>query len=179
MKQARNNSRILAAVVFLLAMAAAASSSGCGSSSAPGGPPPPPPAISVNLMPNGSQSVDQGQSIKFTANVSNDSSNKGVTWALTQNGAACSPGCGSMSSANSLSGTPITYTAPAAVNANLQFNVTATSVADSTKSQSDVTTAVPPPALNNPAQLPASSSGQAYSYTLTETGGVSSSWPIP
>ena len=123
--------------------------------------------------------MDQGQSIKFTANVSNDSSNKGVTWSLSQNGSSCSPGCGTISPATTPSGQPATYSAPATINANLQFNVTATSVADSTKSQTDVTTAVPPPSLNNPATLPAATVGQAYSFQLAETGGVAPlSWSI-
>jgi 6-phosphogluconolactonase (cycloisomerase 2 family) len=166
MKHARNNSWILAVAataVFLI-------NSGCNGGAA--APPPPPPAITVAIAPSGAQFVDQGQSIKFTANLSNDSSNKGVNWTLTQNGASCSPGCGTISPASTASGAPATYTAPAAVNANLQFNVTATSVADTSKSQTDVITAVPPPALNNPAQLPAATVGQVYSYQLTEAGGV-------
>jgi 6-phosphogluconolactonase len=166
MKKAQINSWILAAV----ALSAAAANSGCGGGSV--APPLPPPAIAVVIVPAGPQTIDQGQSKNFTASVSNDSSNKGLNWALTQNGTACSPGCGTISPASTASGTPATYTAPAAINANLQFSVTATSVSDSTKSASDSTTAVPPPALNNPAQLPAAVVGQLYSYTLTESGGV-------
>ena len=163
MKQVRNNSRILAAV----ALAAAAFNTGCNGGSAA-----PPPAVTVSISPSSAQSVDPGQSIKFTATVNNDSSNKGVTWTLTQNNTACSPGCGTISPANTLSGAPATYAAPAAVNANLQFSVTATSVADTSKSASESSTAVPVPTLNNPAQLPDITVGQPYSYTLTETGGV-------
>ena len=153
-----------------VAVAIAGSNSGCNSGTA--APPPPPLAITVSVAPIGAQTIDQGQSKNFTGNVGNDSSNKGVNWTLTQNGTACSPGCGTIAPASTASGVATTYTAPAAINANLQLNVTATSVADSTKSASDSTTAVPPPALNNPAQLPAATVGQAYSYTLTEAGGV-------
>ena len=132
----------------------------------------PPQAISVSITPNGAQSVDQGQMKNFTATVSNDASNKGVNWTLTQNGTGCSPGCGSIAPGSTASGASAVYTAPAAVSANIQFNVTATSVADSTKSASDAATAVPPPSIANPAQVPAAVAGQAYSFTLTESGGV-------
>ena len=128
--------------------------------------------INVSMSPAGAQLVDQGQSKQFTANVSNDSANKGVSWSLTQNGSSCAPGCGTISPANTASGAATTYSAPATVNANVQFSVTATLVADSSKSAFDSTTAVPPPALNNPAQLSVATVGQPYSYTLTEAGGV-------
>jgi Putative Ig domain len=167
MKQAHINSWILTAV----ALAVAAANSGCGGGST-AAPPPPPLAISVGVSPAGAQTVDQGQTKNFTATVSNDSSNKGVTWSLMQNGTVCSPGCGTIAPANTPSGQPATYTAPAAINANLQFSITATSVADTTKSAADQTFAVPPPALNNSAALPTATVGQAYSYQLTENGGV-------
>ena len=164
MKQTRNHSWLLAV--------SALSATLCGIGCSGAGAPPPPPAITVSVVPAGAQTVDQGQTKSFTANVGNDSSNKGVSWSLTQNGASCSPGCGTISPTTTPSGQPTTYTAPAAVNSTLQFNVTATSVADTTKSTSESTAAVPPPAVSSPAQLPGSSAGQAYSYTLTESGGV-------
>ncbi|HXY23833.1 MAG TPA: putative Ig domain-containing protein [Candidatus Acidoferrum sp.] len=168
MKRSKFNSLFLVAIAITLVVG----SSGCSGGSAVPPPPPPPPAITVSLSPSSAQSVDQGQSIKFTATVTNDSSNKGVTWTLTQNNTACSPSCGTISPNSTASGAPATYTAPAAVNSKIQFSVTATSVADTSKSASDQTTDVPPPALNNPATLPAATVGQAYSYQLTEAGGV-------
>jgi len=166
------NFRAKNSALAVLAIAVTVGNWGCGGGTSAAPPPPAPQAIAVSLSPNGNQSVDQGQSKSFTATVSNDSSNKGVNWTLTQNAAPCSPGCGMITPTSTASGTPTTYTAPAAVNTNLQFSVTATSVADNTKSASDATTAVPPPVLNNPAQLPAATVGQAYSYQLTENGGV-------
>ncbi|HEX8837838.1 MAG TPA: putative Ig domain-containing protein [Candidatus Acidoferrum sp.] len=164
MKRIRDHSWILE----ILVLGAVAGGTGCNGGSAA----PPPPPISVSIAPSSAQTVDQGQATNFTANVSNDSSNQGVNWTLTQNGTACSPACGTISPAKTSSGAPATYTAPASVNANVQFNVTATSVTDASKSASDTTTAVPAPSVTSPAQLPASSSGQAYSYTLSESGGV-------
>jgi Putative Ig domain len=167
MKHVKGSRLIVAAVLGTVSWA----NSGCagGSNAAP---PPPPLAISLAIVPAGAQTIDQGQTKGFVANVSNDSSNKGVNWTLTQDGSACSPGCGTIAPASTSSGQPATYTAPAAVNANLQFSITAASVSDGTKFQTDSTTAVPPPALNNPATLPAVTVGQPYSYQLTENGGV-------
>jgi hypothetical protein len=68
----------------------------------------------------------------FTATVANDSTNKGVSWTLS--GAGCSGAtCGTLSAASSASGTPITYTAPAAVPTPPVVTLTAISVADGTK----------------------------------------------
>jgi Putative Ig domain len=152
-----------------LILSTAATSAGCGSASSSV---PPNKVVSVSVNPNSAQMVDQGQTDSFSATVADDSSNKGVTWTLTQNNTPCSPGCGTISPASTASGALATYTAPPAVNANLHFNVTATSVADTTKSAAVAATAVPPPALNNPASLPAATVGQPYSYQLTENGGV-------
>ena len=106
--------------------------SGCGSStSAP--PPPPPPPISVSVSPT-SASIPVNATQQFTATLQNDPSNKGVTWALTQDGASCSSECGTLSATSSASGIPITYTAPATMPANPSVTLTATSTADPTKS---------------------------------------------
>ena len=79
-------------------------------------------------------SVNTGASaFVVNATVQNDSSNSGVTWTLTANGTACSPGCGSLSGATS---TSVTYSPPPSVPAN-QPTLTASSVHDSSKSDSD------------------------------------------
>jgi hypothetical protein len=117
--------------VMLLAGCGAGAGSGNGGNS-----------ISVSIA-NKLTSVQAGTAaIVFTATVQNDSSNSGVTWSLTANGTPCSPACGSLSQATS---TTITYTpsssAPAApIN---QPTLTATSVAKTNKSDSDVFTITP------------------------------------
>ena len=80
--------------------------------------------------------------ISFSATVQNDSSNKGVTWSLTANGSSCSPTCGALSAATT---TSVTYTPPASAGAspNNQPTLTATSVAKTTKSDSDTFTVSP------------------------------------
>src|SRR5215470_17171211 len=60
----------LACIAFLLAC-------GGGSSS-----PPPPPPVSVNVHPQATSVVAGTQQQQFTAAVSNDSQNRGVTWSV-------------------------------------------------------------------------------------------------
>jgi len=69
----------------------------------------------------------------FTATVNNDSSNGGANWTLTQNGTACSPACGTITPANTMSGASTTYAAPSTVPTSAAVTLTATSVADGTK----------------------------------------------
>ena len=125
--------------LFLLFLALIIEACGGGSSSLP-----PPPPISVSVTPSAAQSVDQGQTVNFTATVANDSSNKGVTWTVS-----CSTApCGTVAPAATASGATATYTAPSSVSANLSVTITATSVADTTKSaqaSAAVTTPPPPP----------------------------------
>ena len=87
--------------------------------------------ISVSVSPrNGGLTV--GQVLSVVATVSNDSSNKGVSWSAS--GSSCSGvTCGAFSSATSASGASDTYTAPSAAGI---YTVTATSVADITVSSS-------------------------------------------
>jgi hypothetical protein len=91
-----------------------------------------PTPISVVVSPaSGSVEINQTQSL--TANVQNDSQNKGVTWTLS--GAGCSGNaCGTLSANSSASGSPITYTAPSQLPNPATVTVTATSVSDTTKS---------------------------------------------
>ncbi len=76
---------------------------------------------------------------QFTATVQNDPANGGVTWALTANGTACSPACGTLSSA-----TPyyVTYTPPASIPpaSNNMPSITATSVSNPARSDTDAFT---------------------------------------
>ena len=90
--------------------------------------------ISVSVAPATSASVAVNDTLALTATVTNDGANNGagagVTWTLTQNGAACSPGCGAISPASTASGVAASYTAPAVVPALPVLTVTATSVTD-------------------------------------------------
>ncbi len=82
------------------------------------------------------QSTRGAAAVTLNASVTNDTANKGVAWTLTAGGAACSPTCGALSGAAAAS---VVYTPPAAAPAapNNAPVITATSVADATKSDTD------------------------------------------
>ena len=105
--------------------------SGCGGGS-PSSPPPPPPAISVAVSPN-TATVQAGSTEQLVATVANDSGNAGVSWTVS-----CSSGtCGTVSPGVTPSGGATTYTPPTTLpSGNVTINVTATSVADKSKSSS-------------------------------------------
>ena len=90
--------------------------------------------------------------VTLNASIQNDSSNSGVTWTLTAGGNACSPTCGSLSGATA---TSVSYAPPANVPAspNNAPTITATSVADTTKSASDAFTITSSTSTNNDALL--------------------------
>src|SRR5581483_9118322 len=74
------------------------------------------PAITVQVQPSSSVSIDEGQSLTFTATVANDTQNKGVSWSLAQNtSSTCSgSGCGTLSNTTNSS---VKYTAPTGLSA--------------------------------------------------------------
>ena len=85
--------------------------------------------IGVSLTPNAPQTIDQGQTLSIAATVSNDASNKGVSWTLS--------GVGSLSGQTA---TSATYNAPSSVPGNSSVTVTATSIANpSSKSVLEIT----------------------------------------
>lgn len=78
---------------------------------------------------------------QFTATVTNDLTNSGVTWTLSQKGRPCTPECGTVTPTSTASGTAATYTAPANVPALPSVTVTATSIEDPNVSTSATITA--------------------------------------
>jgi len=147
-------SRVYSCGVALFSLSLAAFMCSCSSS-------PPAPPISVTLSPSSQQAIDQGQTVGITASVTNDTSQKGVSWTLT------GPGALSNSTASS-----VTYTSPTTtITSAQQVTVTATSVADQTKSAALQITVNP--YLQIPYQtLAPGSVGAAYSQTIALTGGT-------
>lgn len=156
---------------------------GCGGSGAshqPSDPVSTPPPISVTVSP-ASASVQVGRGQAFTATVANDSSNAGVTWALS--GAGCSgAACGTLSAASSVSGAAITYSAPVSAPTPASVTLTAKSVSDATKTAAaaiTVTPAAPTPIAVSLSQTTATvAAGGTANFTATVTndsanGGVS------
>ncbi len=80
-------------------------------------------AIGISLSPVAPQTINQGQQLSVNATLTNDTSNKGVTWTLSP-----ASGAGTLSNPTS---TAVTYVAPGSVAGNTPVTLTATSVADS------------------------------------------------
>lgn len=99
------------------------------------------PSVAVTVTPQ-SATIPLGGVAQFTATVSGDASNSGVRWDLVHLEGSALSGfhngcvqhmmnvCGTISSPNSASGVPITYTAPAS-SPGVSPSLVATSVADS------------------------------------------------
>ena len=104
--------------------------------------------ITVSIAPKFNSQTEGGPAVNLTATVDNDPSNPpaGVTWTLTSSAGPCAPDCGTLTpdAAPSLSAF---YTPPNAPTsgANASPTITATSVADSSKSDGFSFTLVPPP----------------------------------
>src|ERR1700688_123946 len=128
-------------LAILLTVILGAGSSGCGGGSASSQMQPPP--LTVSMSP-ATATVQEGLTQKLTATVNNDPTNQGVIWTVS---CGIASGCGSLSAMSSLSGAPVIYTAfsNTALNNSAIVTVTATSVADTTKSAvAAVTIPVPP-----------------------------------
>ena len=124
--------------------------------------------VSVSVSPS-TASVGVGQTQAFTATVTG-TNNASVTWTLTQNGAACTPACGTISPTSTASGAPATYTAPTSLPANPTVTVTATSVADTTKSASATVTITPSVGISVSPTTASVVVGQTQAFTATVTG---------
>lgn len=115
-----------ARTVFAVAMAAVGA--GCSSS----------PPISVSLSASSTPAIDQSQPLTVTATLMNDTSHQGASWSLT--------GPGSLSSST---GSTIAYMSPTtSLTSATQVTVTATSIADKTKSASLQLTVNPYPQIS-------------------------------
>jgi hypothetical protein len=127
-------------------------------------------AISVSVAP-AAATVPTGAAQPFTATVTNDSANAGVTWALS--GTGCSGAtCGTLSATSSGSGVAITYTAPASVPNPATVTLKATSVTDGTKSSSatiTLTTAAVISVSVSPTSATVNAGGSQTMFTATVT----------
>ena len=147
--------RLLRLDLLGLSLVIATSLIGCSSA--------PPPPVSVSVTPSSTQSIDQnaGRTIALTAAVLNDKLVKGVSWSLT--------GPGSLTTTTSTA----TYTPPtAALTSAQQATVTATSIADPTKTASSQITVNPYPVVNIKQILPPGTVGTPYSEPIVLVGGT-------
>lgn len=142
--------------------------SGCGgggSASQPSQPSSPP--VSVSLSPSSQQTIDQGQSVSFMASVTNDSSNEGVRWSLSDTTGCSGSACGALNTTT----TAALYETPASVPATISVSVTATSVKDGSASASTAVVVNPDPAIAT-ATLQDGRVGTPYVVTLQASGGT-------
>jgi hypothetical protein len=143
----------------------------------------PPPVIVVAVMPSMSR-VQTGASQMFSATLQNDAQNKGVNWSLSLAAAACPVNtCGTVSPATSLSGASVRYTAPATAPAG-PVTLTATSIADSTKSAAASITVAAPARMTvavspTTASVATGAATQAFTATLqNDTQGKGVDWSL-
>src|SRR5258708_7423933 len=118
--------------LFVTALGGILFAAGCGTVSSMGTVP-----ISVTITNKFTTIAAGSAAVTLTAQVQNDATNSGVAWTLTVNGSACVfLVCGKLSGATT---TSVTYTPPTGIPAppNSAPTITATSVKDSTKSDSD------------------------------------------
>ena len=101
-----------------------------------------------------------GNTVTLTATVANDKNAAGVSWSVSGGGTVS----GSTTSA--------TYTPPAAGAADVTATVTATSVADSTKTGQTTIKVPAAPAVSTTSASLTGAVGTAYSITLTGSGGI-------
>lgn len=117
--------------------------------------------ISIALSLSAPQTIDEGQSFTVTATLTNDSQEKGVTWALN--------GAGTLSGQTA---TSVTYAAPTSGTSHTTTTITATSVSQTQITATLNVTVNPPPTVNTPT-LPAAVVGTAYSQTVIAGSGGS------
>jgi hypothetical protein len=131
---------------------------------------PPSTLIVVSISPSFAPSIDQGQTLQFTASLAENASNPagtGVAWSVSGPGCAGAT-CGTFSNLN---GTSTTYIAPKSVSASLSITVTATSVAQPAQSASSTFNVMPPPSIIT-TNLTAATPTYIYHTELAATGGV-------
>ncbi len=126
--------------------------------------------LAITLNPSTNQAVDQGQSVSFTAFVSGDTSNSGVTWTIS-----CThlkgPACGQLVGVTTGAAT---YQAPSSANTGDQlFTVTLTATANAETSVTTTLNIVVSPApVISTTTLPGVLNGATYSEQILANGGV-------
>ena len=125
-------------------------------------------SITLEVLPNTAQTVDQGQVIQFTAILANDTGNQGVTWKPLTGSGCAGTGCGTLTNVTK---TSVTYTAP--TNSSIALTVSLKAVANG-NSGANVTTTISvvlPPSFTT-VTLGNGSNGAQYGEQIVVTGGV-------
>jgi hypothetical protein len=133
-----------------------------------------PPSISVSLSPTSTNTQVNATQV-FTVTLVNDNTNAGAN--ITRAGAGCAGAtCGTVSPAGPIkSGGTFTYTGPAAVPSPALVTITATSIADGSKTGTAAVTvtAAPPVVVNvSPTSLSTSAGAGGTSFTAAVTNDI-------
>jgi hypothetical protein len=125
-------------------------------------------AITIAVVPN-PNSLQTGSGIQYTAVVTGDSTNAGVTWALLQHGVACTA-CGTLSNNTT---TSVTYTPPASV-LSIQVQLIATSKANTTITGSATITSLQAGSIGTPftATVANDTLNEGVTWALTQNAAV-------
>jgi hypothetical protein len=137
--------------------------------------------IVIEIQPSGSQTVDEGGVINFTAIVGGDTTGKGVNWTTkgltgTNCGGTPATGCGTLSNETPSS---MTYTAPTGISAGITVTETVVSIADPSVTQTITISVVLAPTFSAPCvqtvatcAMQGGDNGVQYDQPITITGGV-------
>ncbi|HXW92573.1 MAG TPA: Ig domain-containing protein [Terriglobales bacterium] len=109
--------------------------------------------------PNTAATINQGDTLAITANVTNDKTNSGVSWSIGTSS-------GSLSSQTT---TSVTYVAPAALTSTTTATVTATSIANTNVTES-LTITIDAIFQFESTSLPVATVGLAYAGTISTVG---------
>jgi len=126
-------------------------------------------SITIALSPVAPQTINQGATVPVTAKLTNDTSNKGVTWSI-------SPQVGSLSSPTS---TSVTYDAPSSVTSNTLVILTATSVASTATTATLEITVFPSGAAPNVAAVTVDAGPAATTNASANTPYISVTICVP
>jgi hypothetical protein len=129
--------------------------------------------LTIALVPATTTNVDASQVVQFTATVSNDITNSGVTWQVFNDTSTNPPTCTFADCGTLTNTTPFTatYTAPASVPAAETVMIEATSVANTTITKTESINLVVAMMFTT-MTLPGGENGVPYSQKLVVTGGV-------
>jgi hypothetical protein len=153
----------LAMSMVLFATAVAPLLTGCGGGGS---------GITLAISPSATQTLDEGQSVTFYAQLGNDTNNKGVAWQPLTGSGCAGTGCGTLTN---VTPTSVVYTAPSGLSTSLTVSLEAISNASGGVTKTATITVVLPPTFPTtvPTTLTNGANGVAYSTTITATGGVS------
>jgi len=163
------NRRLPALLCYLApALAAIFIFAGCHGGSSSNG------SLSIALVPSATAvNLDALQVQAFTATVSNDITNSGVTWQVFNDSSTNPPTCTFVDCGTLTNSTPfsVTYTAPSNIAAQETVMLEATSVANTTITKT-VTINIVVAMMFTTTTLPGGQNGVPYSQKLAVTGGV-------